>query len=242
MISLYLKEIRSFFGSLIAFMVIFVFLLLNSLFLWIFPGEYNILDNGFASLDNFFMLAPLVFMFLIPAVTMRSFSEELKNGTFELLATKPISDLHIVLAKYFSSFTVVLIATLPTLVFFYSVYQLGQPVGNMDVGGTLGSFIGLIFMASSYTAIGIFSSSLSNNQIVSFIIAIVLCFFMYLGIDAIAGLFPTKLSSTIQQLGINYHYTSLSLGVIDITNLIFFVVLNGLLIRTTILKTQSRKW
>lgn len=242
MFSLLKKEIKSFFSSLIAFLVIIVFLLLNALFLWIFPGEYNILDNGFASLDNFYMLAPWVFMFLIPAVTMRSFSEEVKNGTFELLATKPISDTNIVLAKFFSSFLVVFIATLPTLVFIYSVYQLGFPVGNLDIGGTIGSFIGLLFLASSYTSIGIFSSSLTNNQIVSFIIAILLCFFFYVGIDSLAYLLPTKTAATVEQFGINYHYSSLSLGLIDLKNVLFFITLNTILIRTTILKTQSRKW
>ena len=186
------KEIQVFFSSLIAYLVIFVFLILNTLFLWVFPGEYNILDNGFSSLENFFILAPWVFLFLIPAVTMRSFSEELKNGTFELLATKPITDTQIVLAKFFSTIFIVILATIPSLVYFYSIYQLGQEIGNIDIGGTIGSYIGLLFLTAGYSALGILCSSLTSNQIVSFITSVFLCFLFYIGFDSIAGLFDAK--------------------------------------------------
>lgn len=236
------KEIQVFFSSLIAYLVIFVFLILNTLFLWIFPGEYNILDNGFSSLENFFILAPWVFLFLIPAVTMRSFSEELKNGTFELLATKPLTDAHIVLAKFFSTIFIVILATIPSLIYFYTIYQLGLEVGNIDVGGTIGSYIGLLCLTAGYSSLGILCSSLTSNQIVSFITSVFLCFIFYIGFDSIAGIFDAKTAFFIEQFGINAHYTSLSRGLIDVKDLIYFVALNTIILSTCILKLQSRKW
>lgn len=236
------KEIQVFFSSLIAYLVIFVFIVLNTLFLWIFPGEYNILDNGFSSLENFFILAPWVFLFLIPAITMRSFSEELKNGTFELLATKPLTDTHIVLAKFFSTIFIVILATIPSLVYFYSIYQLGVEVGNIDVGGTIGSYIGLLFLAAGYSSLGILCSSLTSNQIVSFITSVLLCFIFYIGFDSIADIFDAKTGFFVEQFGINAHYISLSRGLIDVKDIVYFVALNTIVLSTCILKLQSRKW
>ncbi len=242
MIRLLRKEIQVFFSSLIAYLVIFVFLVLNTLFLWIFPGEYNLLDNGFSSMENFFILAPWVFLFLIPAVTMRSFSEELKNGTFELLATKPLTDTHIVLAKFFSTIFIVILATIPSLIYFYTIYQLGLEVGNIDVGGTIGSYIGLLFLTAAYSAIGILCSSLTSNQIVSFITSVFLCFLFYIGFDSISGLFDAKTGFFIEQFGINAHYVSLSRGLIDVKDVIYFITLNTIILSACILKLQSRKW
>ncbi|MCT4665965.1 MAG: gliding motility-associated ABC transporter permease subunit GldF [Flavobacteriales bacterium] len=242
MFPLFKKEIQVFFSSLIAYLVILVFLVLNSLFLWIFPGEFNILNNGFASLENLFLLAPWVFLFLIPAITMRSFSEEIKNGTFELLITKPVTEVQIVLSKFFSSLFIVFLAMLPTLIFLYTIFQLSFPVGNIDLGENMGSFIGLLFLASSYIAIGILSSSLSQNQIVSFILSIVLCYIFYLGFDAFSLLFDSQTANWIAQIGFNYHYTSLSQGLIDFYNVSYFVVFCMILLSITILKIQSRKW
>ncbi|MGB0869236.1 MAG: gliding motility-associated ABC transporter permease subunit GldF [Flavobacteriales bacterium] len=236
------KEIQVFFSSLIAYLVIFVFLILNTLFLWVFPGEYNILDNGFASLDNFFILAPWVFLFLIPAVTMRSFSEELKNGTFELLATKPLTDGHIVFAKFYSTIFIVVLATIPSFIYFFTVYQLGQTPGNIDVGAALGSYIGLIFLASAYSAIGVLCSSLTNNQIVSFISTVFLCFVFYMGFDSIAGSFGPKTAYFVEQFGINAHYVSLSRGLIDLKDVVYFITLEAIVLSLCILKLQSRKW
>lgn len=236
------KEVQVFFSSLIAYLVIFVFLVLNTLFLWVFPGEYNILDNGFSSMENFFILAPWVFLFLIPAVTMRSFSEELKNGTFELLATKPLTDTQIVLAKFFSTIFIVILATIPSLVYFYTIYQLGQEVGNIDVGGTIGSYIGLLCLTAAYSALGILCSSLTSNQIVSFITSVFLCFLFYIGFDSISGLFDAKTGFVIEQFGINAHYVSLSRGLIDVKDVIYFFALNAIVLSTCILKLQSRKW
>src|ERR1041385_7483383 len=163
MYSLFVKEIRSFLSSLIGYIVIIVFLLAISLFMWIIKGNTNVLDSGYANIDTLFTVAPWVFLFLIPAITMRSFADEKKSGTIELLLTRPLTDLQIILAKYFAGFILVLISLLPTLIYYYSVWKLGIPQGNIDSGGTWGSYIGLLFLGSSFVAIGIFASSLTDN-------------------------------------------------------------------------------
>ena len=216
------KEINSFFASPIGYLVIGVFLLLNGLFLWVFKGEFNILDYGFADLTSFFLLAPWILMFLIPAVTMRSFADEKKQGTLELLLTKPISHLNIVLGKYFGAFVLILISLTPTLLYVFTVYQLGNPVGNLDMGSTLGSYFGLLFLIAAYTAIGIFTSSLSDNQIVAFIIAVVLCLLFYIGFE---GISEFTSSNFIEQLGMNIHFKSMSRGVLDTRDIIYFISL-----------------
>ncbi|WP_417200888.1 gliding motility-associated ABC transporter substrate-binding protein GldG [Bizionia sp.] len=214
------KEINAFFASSIGYLVIAIFLILNGLFLWLFIGEFNILDNGFADLSSFFLLAPWILLFLIPAVTMRSFSDEKKQGTLELLVTKPISLFKIVLGKYLGAFILIILALLPTLLYVYTVYQLGNPVGNIDFGSTFGSYIGLLFLAAAYTAIGVFASSLTDNQIVAFISAVFLCFFFYIGLEGIADFVS---SSFIDQLGMSAHYKSISRGVIDTRDLLYFI-------------------
>jgi ABC-2 type transport system permease protein len=223
MFSLLKKEITSFFGSLTGYIVVFVFLLATSLFLWVFPGNYNILEGGYASLEGLFSLAPWVYLFLVPAVTMRLFAEEKRLGTMEVLLTRPISVFRIVLAKYLAGLLLVTISLLPTLVYFYSVYSLGNPVGCIDTGGTWGSFIGLFFLAAIYVAIGLLASALTDNQIFSFILAMALSFLAYLGFDLVGSL---QLPSTVQQLvisfGINEHYASISRGVVDSRDLIYF--------------------
>ncbi|WP_298238821.1 gliding motility-associated ABC transporter permease subunit GldF [uncultured Algibacter sp.] len=219
MLAIFKKEINSFFTSPIGYLVIAIFLLLNGLFLWLFKGEFNILDYGFADLSSFFLLAPWILIFLIPAVTMRSFSDEKKQGTLELLLTKPISHSHIVLGKYFGAFVLVLIALLPSLLYVYTVYNLGNPTGNLDIGSTLGSYFGLLFLIASYTAIGVFSSTLSDNQIVAFISSVFICFLFYIGIEGVSDF----LSSTIiEQFGMSFHYKSMSRGVLDTRDIIYF--------------------
>ncbi len=183
MLALLRKEIRSFLSSLIGYIVMAVFLLLMGLFMWIFPGEWNTLDTGIASLDTLFIMAPWVFMFLIPAITMRSFAEERRTGTMELLLTRPLSDFQIVVAKYLGGLSLVAISLLPTLIYFITVWFTGETSGNLDTGATWGSYIGLLFLGSAYVSIGIFASSLTANQIVSFLIAVFLCFFMYTGFE-----------------------------------------------------------
>jgi len=198
MIAVYIKELNSFFSSLIGYISMFVFLLGIGLFVWIFP-DTNVLDYGFASLDTLFGSAPWVFMFLIPAITMRSFAEERNTGTFELLATRPLTDRSIILGKYFAAVTLVVFTLLPTLLYYYSIYQLGSPIGNIDTGSVIGSYIGLLLLGSIFTAIGIFSSSITTNQIVAFVLAVFLCFFFYLAFDFLSKLnvFYAKVSGNI---------------------------------------------
>lgn len=243
MIALLKKEIRTFLSSLIGYVVMGVFLLVTSLFMWIFPGDMNVLDMGFSSIDTLFFISPWVFMFLIPAVTMRSFAEEKRTGTIELLFTKPLTDLQIILAKYFAGLALVIIALLPTLLYFFTIYQLGDPVGNIDTGGTWGSYIGLLLLAAGYVAIGIFASSITHNQIVSFLVAAMLSFFMYSGFQALGNfsLFG-NLDRFVMQLGMQEHYASLSLGLIDSRDVVYFVALISVFILLTRTVLQSRKW
>ena len=215
------KEFNSYFSSPIAYLVIGVFLLINGLFLWVFKDDLNILNAGFADLNPFFFLAPWIFLFLIPAITMKSFAEEFNNGTIELLKTKPISDWQIVLGKFWASLLLVVVALIPTLTYVYTVYQLGNPIGNIDFGSTIGSYIGLLFLAATYTSIGLFTSTLSKNQIVAFILGIFITFILFYGFDAIANSLDNKL--IIQKLGINEHFKSISRGVIDTRDIIYFL-------------------
>jgi ABC-2 type transport system permease protein len=216
------KEFNSFFASPIAYLVIGVFLLINGLFLFVFNDDFNILNAGFADISPFFYFAPWVFLFLIPAITMKSFADEFNNGTIELLKTKPLSDWQIVLGKFWASLLLVLIAIIPTFIYVYTVYKLGNPIGNIDFGSTIGSYIGLLFLASTYTAIGLFTSTLSKNQIVAFILGVFISFFLFYGFDAIATSFGDY-SLTIQKIGINEHFKSISRGVIDTRDLLYFL-------------------
>jgi len=243
MFALFKKEINSFLSSLIGYVVIIVFLLVNGLFLWVFPNEFNILDFGYANLDGFFIIAPFVFLFLIPAITMRSFSEEKKSGTIEILMTKPLTDLQIIFAKYLAGFVLVIFALLPTMIYFISVYRLGFPIGNMDMGGTWGSYFGLLFLGAAFVAIGLFASAITDNQIVSFLIGVVLSGFMYVGFELIYSfsLFG-RIDLLIQSLGINAHYVSMSRGVIDTRDVIYFLSVVAIFIILTKIALESRKW
>lgn len=238
MFALFRKEINSFFASPIGYLVIAVFLLLNGLFLWLFKGEFNVLDNGFADLSSFFLLAPWILLFLVPAVTMRCFSDEKKQGTLELLLTKPISHLQIVLGKYLGSFVLIILALIPTLLYIYTVYELGLPTGNLDMGSTLGSYFGLLFLVAAYTAIGVFSSTLSENQIVSFIIAVFLCFFFYIGFEGVAEF---SSSTLIEKFGMSYHFKSMGRGVLDTRDIVYFLFIALLFIALTTLKINNRR-
>ncbi|MEE9407867.1 MAG: gliding motility-associated ABC transporter permease subunit GldF [Polaribacter sp.] len=222
MITILKKEFNSFFASPIAYLVIGVFLLINGLFLWVFKDNYNILNAGFADINPFFFLAPWVFLFLIPAITMKSFADEFNNGTIELLKTKPISDWQIVLGKFWASLLLVVVALIPTLTYVYTVYQLGNPIGNLDFGSTIGSYIGLLFLASTYTAIGLFTSTLSKNQIVAFILGVFITFILFYGFDAVSTSFGNE-SITVKKIGINEHFKSISRGVIDTRDIIYFI-------------------
>jgi len=224
MFSILRKEINSFFSSPVAYLVIGVFLLINGLFLWVFKDDFNILNAGFADLNNFFFLVPWIFLFLIPAITMKSFADELSSGTIELLKTKPITDWQIVLGKFWASLVLIIIALVPTLTYAYTVYQLGNPIGNIDLGSTIGSYLGLLFLAATYSAIGLFTSTLSKNQIVAFILGVFITFILFYGFDTLANSF-TDNNYTIKLLGINEHFKSISRGVIDTRDIIYFLSL-----------------
>jgi ABC-2 type transport system permease protein len=239
MFSIFKKELRSFFSNATGYIVIGIFLIFTGLFLWVIPGEYNILDSGYANVDGLFYLAPWLFLFLCPAITMRLFAEEKQTGTWEILATKPISKMHIVLGKYFAGFVLVIIALLPVLLYYFSVSNLAEPIGNVDSGAFWGSFIGLIFLAAIYVAIGTFASSLSKNQIISFVVAVVLSFSLYYGFEVLAGFFTSGLSIQIlETLGIHSHYKSMSRGVIDSRDLLYFIVVSVLFIYGTVWKIK----
>jgi len=247
MFTLLKKEIKSFLSSLIGYITITVFLAVISLFMWILKNgpnsDSNILDNGYANIDPLFTIAPWLFLFLIPAITMRSFADEKRAGTIELLLTRPLTDLQIILAKYFAGFLLVLFSLLPTLIYYYSVHQLGNPIGNIDTGGMWGSYVGLLFLGAAFVSIGIFASAISDNQVVSFIIALFLCFFVFTGFDFISSLsLFGKIDNIIISLGINSHYISMSRGVIDTRDVIYFVSLIAIFVFSTRTVLESRKW
>ena len=234
MISLFKKEITQFFGSITGTLVSVVFLLLTGLFLWVFSGNYNIPDGGYATLDGLFEIAPWIYLFLIPAITMRMFADEKRSGTMELLLARPVTELQLILSKFLAALTVVLLTLLPTLIYFLSVYLLGNPVGCVDTGATWGSYTGLFFLAVIYLTIGLFTSSITDNQVVAFILAVFMCFIWYSGFGFLARLpFPSGVSSGIASLGIDAHYESVSRGVLDSRDLLYFLLMAGFFVLLT---------
>lgn len=221
MISILKKEFNAFFASPIAYLVIGVFLLTNGLFLWVFNDDFNILNAGFADLNSFFYVVPWLFLFLIPAITMKSFADENNSGTIEILKTLPLTNWQIVLGKFSASLLLVIVALLPTLTYVYTIWQLGNPVGNLDLGSTIGSYLGLLFLAATYTSIGLYTSTLSKNQIVAFILGVFITFLLLNGFDAIANVLGSK-SYFLKQFGMNEHFKSISRGVIDTRDILYF--------------------
>jgi ABC-2 type transport system permease protein len=243
MFSIYRKEISSFFSSFTGYVVIVVFLIINSLFMWILPGEWNIIDGGYAGLDTLFIISPWVFLFLVPAVTMRTLSEERRTGTLELLLSRPVSERQVVYGKLLAAITLVLLALLPAVFYYITVYHLGETPGNLDRGGTAGAFIGLFCLASVYAAAGTFASSLTTNQVVAFILAVFIGFIMFIGFDSfsmIPGL--KKIDEFVISLGINDHYKSMSKGVIDLNDIIYFGLVTTIFAEATRLTIVSRNW
>lgn len=238
--SILIREIKSFFGSPIGYLVIAIFLLLNGLFLWVFEGDFNIMKSGFADLSPFFTIAPWILIFLIPAVTMRSFSDEKKQGTIELLMTKPLSIWQIVNGKFLGSFLLIVIAIIPTFIYVYVISTLGLPEGNIDMGSTLGSYFGLLFLIAGYTSIGIFTSTLSENQIIAFITSVFLCFVFYFGFEGIAS-FIKVFEDFIASIGMDYHFKSMGRGVIDSRDVIYFISITILFLSLTVYKLKSLK-
>ncbi len=241
MISILKKEIQSFFNSLIAYVVIGVFLTGLGLYIWVFPD--TLLDYQMADLSTFFTAAPFVFMFLVPGITMRSFSEEKNNGTIELLLTKPISEWNLILGKYFAVLFIVGIALIPTLVYYYSVYQLGNPVGNIDSARAFGSYLGLFLLGSVFASVGIFTSSLTKNQIVAFALAAFACLILFEGIAYLSQIFEwSGFGVLFQYISLSEHYTDLSKGVIDSRDVLYLVSVSFIFLQLTKLVLLSRKW
>ncbi len=238
--SIIVREIKSFFGSPIGYLVIAIFLIINGLFLWVFEGEYNILNTGFADMTPFFTLSPWILIFLIPAITMRSFSDEKRQGTLELLLTKPLSITQIVNGKFLGALLLIVMALLPTLIYVKVIYDLGMPEGNMDMGSTIGSYFGLLFLIAAYSSIGIFTSSISDNQIVSFILAVFICFFFYFGFDSLSLLLPS-FSGLLSAFGMLDHFKSMGRGVIDTRDVLYFVSITILFLSFTVYQLKSLK-
>jgi len=239
--ALFKKEITGFFGSLTGYIVIAAFLMANALFMWLLPG--NVFESGYAAIDPLFINAPFIYLLLIPAITMRAFAEEKKAGTIESLLTKPLSDIKIILAKYFAGFSVVVLSLLPTLVYVLSIYQLASPKGDIDLGGIWGSYLGLLLLGSVYVAVGIFTSTLTENQIIALVYSVVLCLFLTWGLDMVSKFNSVKvIDLVIRNLGISEHYNSISRGVVDSRDVLYFLSANILFLFAANLMLQKRKW
>lgn len=242
MIRVLTKEFNSFLNSLIAYVVIGVFLTGMGLLMWVFP-ETSVLDYGYADMDTLFSLGPYVFIFLIPAITMRSFAEERKSGTMELLLTKPLTDWDIILGKYLACFLLVLFALLPTVIYYFSVSALGNPAGNIDTPGVIGSYIGLALLAGVFCSVGIVASSITSNQIVAFILAAFLCFIVFSGFESMSTLNVWSANALlIKQFGILYHYEALSKGLVDSRDVIYFVSVGALMLLISKIILSARSW
>jgi len=238
--SIFRKELRSYLSSLIAYIVIIVFLLAIGLFMWVYP-DTNALDYGYASLETLFTMAPWVFIFLISAICMRSFAEERKSRTVELLVTHPVSDWNIVMGKFLAVWVIVLFALIPTLLYFYTIHQLGAPKGNIDTGATWGSYLGLLFLGACYISIGLFSSTLTDNQIVAFVLSIFLCFFFFSAFVQISQ-FSGEFGNLIEWVGISYHYDSISRGVVDTRDVLYFASFTTVFLGLTKFNFSNRRW
>ena len=234
MITLYKKEISIFFSTIIGYLIIGLFLLISSLILWHDISEINILDNAYASMDSFFSIAPLIFLLFIPSVSMRVFSEEFNTGTIETLITKPISSFEIVTAKFFAVLSLVIIAILPTITYVISIYFLGETTGNLDLAAVVGSYIGLLLLSSIFSSISVYASSLSSNQIVAFILAMIMSSFFFFGFDILSQLpFLQIVDLTLQKIGISYHYNMMSKGLLKVSDLVYFMSVSLLFIKLT---------
>ena len=218
------KELKVYFSGILGYLIIGIYLLINGLMLWVFNGPFNLLDGGYATLSNYFGLAPWVFLFLIPAVSMRVFSDELKSGMMELLIVRPISTRELVLAKFLGTLSVVVLSILPTFIYLWSMSELGSPVGNIDWGASIGSFVGLLALGGAYTAIAVFASSLTTNNVVAFVLGVVFNAGIYIGFEALANLYQfSGWELVVRNLGINEHYISMSRGVLDARDLGYFI-------------------
>lgn len=240
--ALYLKEIRSFLSSVIGYVFILIFLITSGLFHWVISYNTNLLEGSESDLIPFFNLSPTIFLILIPAITMRSIAEERKNGTIELLFTRPISDLNVLLAKYFAGVTLLAIAIVPTIVFYISMHYLGNPIGVLDDGATFTSYIGLFLLGATFVAIGIFSSSITSSQIVAFILAMFFCWFFYDGLTLLGSFnLMGDFDYLIRYCGMSFHFDAIKRGVIDSSDVIYFLSLIGVFIFASLTIIKSLK-
>lgn len=238
MLALFKKEVRYFFTSAIGISVISLCVILNGLFLWNLKTDYNIFNSNFADLLPFFRLSSWMFVFLVPALTMRSISEEKRSGMLSLLFTRPVTVSHIVLGKYFGILVLLAIILLPSLLYVYMVWQLGNPIGNLDIGGTVGSYIALFLLMATFASVGLWSSSVSSNQIISFLLSSFLCFFFFFGLDqTIELIYPESLS----QIGFQSHFDAISRGVVDSRNVFYFISIIAFFLYITTLSLKTYK-
>ncbi len=237
--SLFLKEINAFFGSLTGYLILALFLVALGLIVWVFP-ESSVLDYGFADLESLFAYTPYVFTFLIPALSMRAIAEERKTGTWELLRTSPLSLVQIIVAKYLALLALVFLAVLPTLLYAYSIVQLGDPVGNLDLAGFFGSWIGLLMIGATFAAVGLFASALTSQQVVAFVLGVFLCFLLYFGFTALAGMLTGEIAFWVEELSLSYHYTSLSRGVVDSRDVFFLLGMVWVFLGASVLVLKNR--
>ncbi len=248
--SIFFKELNSFFSSIVGYVAILVFLVACGLFIWVIPESTILRSDGFATLDSFFDLAPWFLMLLIPAVTMRSFADEFRGGTIEWLSTKPLRDTDIIVGKYLASLALVVFALLPTVIYVYTIDNLSALVMDrgllhvIDMGSIIGSYIGLLFLAASFTAIGVFCSSLANNQIVGFLIALFACYLLYSGFESLSKVpaFINGIDYYLAMVGMAFHYNSISRGLVDTRDVIYFLSVIVLFISLTRLSLNSRTW
>ena len=241
MLTILQKEFNAFLNSPVAYVVLGVFLIATGLFVWVFPDS-SVLDYGYADLQTLFSLAPWIFLFLIPAITMRTFAEEKKAGTIELLLTRPLTDGQIIGGKYLACFLLALLALVPTLLYYYSVYKLGNPEGNIDSAATVGSYLGLALLAAVFAAIGVLASALTRDQIIAFLVAVVGCFLVYSGFDSLASVLEGSPAYYVSQLGIAAHYRDLSKGLVDSRDLVYFSSVVAVALQATRLVLRSRNW
>jgi len=241
MLAVFQKELNSFFNSLVGYLVISVFLTGVGLFVWVFPD--NLLDAGFATLNTLFGSVPLIYLFLIPAITMRTLAEEKRAGTMELLLTRPLTDLQIILGKYLACVVLVAAALVPTLIYYASAWLLGSPPGNIDSAAVAGSYVGLLLLGSSFAAVGVCASALTDNQITAFILAVFLCFLLYMGFSSLAGLpWLADYAYLIAQWSMDTHFASMGRGLVDSRDVVYFLSIIAVFIYLAWLALQSRKW
>ena len=242
MLIIFRKEINQFLNSLLGYLVLVIFLVASGLLFWVFP-ESSVLNYGFAEMGGFFSYVPFVFIFLIPAITMRSFAEEKKSGTLEWLLTKPLSEWSIIFGKFLAAWFLVFIALLPTLVYFLSLWLLGSPTGNIDAAGVSGSYIGLLLLAAVFSAVGIFGSSITDNQLVAFVLSVFFCYFFYSGFQALSAIDVwSSASSFLEYLGLDFHYQALGKGLIDFRDVFYMISVAVTMLFGTRLVLTSRRW